>query len=497
MTVKDDIAQTIFDFYADPLGYVLYTFPWGEKNTPLADFPHGPDEWQRDELDRIAKHVLHNLDLKAKNPPEQPDVYQSATASGHDIGKSCLVAWLILWLMSTRPNCRGTVTANTGDQLEKKTWPELSKWHNLAINKDWFKWTATKFYCNLNPDGEANWRVDCVTWSEENTEAFAGLHNAGGCVFTVFDEASAIPDKIHEVAEGAMVDGEAFWWQFGNPTRNTGRFKSCFTGVQREFWKTRHVDSRVVRISNKKKIAQWIKAYGLASDFVKVRVLGQFPAMGDRQFISSVEVQDAQLRELQPDAGAPLVMGVDPARGGKAKAVIRFRQGRDARSIPALKFRGLDNMQLAYEVAAAITMYKPDAVFIDAGQGTGVIDRLKELCYRVTEVWFGSTSTAGDYADNRTRMWADVRDWLPGGCLDGDQELHDDLIAPERRYTGAQGDTIKLESKDQMQARGIASPDDGDALALTFYARVARSDTRTSRARRAQIAEGVEENVIG
>jgi hypothetical protein len=495
MTSKSDIAKYILEnFYADPLGYVLYAFPWGVPGTALAEFPHGPDKWQREEFELMAKSILANLGRKDLGGQLEP--YMSATASGHGIGKSAFVAWIIKFFMDTRPNCRGVVTANTGDQLEKKTWPELNKWHTLSLTRDFCKWTATKFYSLLTPDGEANWRFDCVTWSEENTEAFAGLHNAGSSVVVIMDEASAIPDKIHEVSEGAMTDGEPWWFQFGNPTRNTGRFKACF-GKLRHRWHTRHVDSRSVRISNKKQIDAWIKDYGLSSDFVKVRVLGQFPAMGDKQFISSAEAEAAQKRVIEPDNGAALIMGIDPARFGSAQTVFRFRQGRDARSIPPMKFRGLDNMQIAYHAAGAITKYNPDAVCCDAGNGSGVIDRLRELKYKVHEVWFGGTDRAGDYADNRTAMWADIKDWLPGGMIDGDQELYDDLIGPEKRYTGKQGDTIKLESKAEMEDRGLASPDNGDALALTFAVRVARSDTKASRMRRGRRAEGVDETLFG
>ena len=54
-----------------------------------------------------------------------------AVASGHGIGKSALVSWIILWALSTLPDTRGVVTANTEGQLRTKTWPELAKWHAL------------------------------------------------------------------------------------------------------------------------------------------------------------------------------------------------------------------------------------------------------------------------------------------------------------------------------------------------------------------------------
>lgn len=477
MSAQQRLAEDIFSFQADPLGFILYAFPWGKKNTPLERFPEGPDQWHRDMFTSLAKHTLANLtrlDLKQSLKP-----YYDATASGHGIGKSACVSWVILWLMSTRRHCRGVVTANTKDQLEDKTWAELAKWHNMAINRDWFKWTATKFYCTLETGGEKNWCFDAATWSEENTEAFAGLHNASSAVCVIMDEASSIPDKIWEVGEGAMSDGEGFWFAFGNPTRNTGRFRQCF-GKFRDRWNTRHVDSRTVRITNKEKLAEDIKLYGEDSDYTRVRIKGQFPRGGSNQFISSDLVEGAQTREVVSDVYAPLMMGIDIARFGTAKTVIRFRQGKDARSHPVYKYRGLDNMQAAYRIAELIDKHNPDAVCIDEGAATGTIDRLRELKYKVHAIQFGSTADNPTYYNTRSEIWGRMRDWLVEGCIDGDQELFDDLIGPEYKFAGKDGSAIMLEAKQEMERRGLASPDDGDALALTFAVRVARRDLRTT-----------------
>src|SRR5690606_38633063 len=112
-----------------------------------------------------------------------------------------------------------------------------------------------------------------VPWSERNTEAFAGLHNAGKRIIVIFDEASAIPDIIWETTEGALtdVDTEILWFVFGNPTRNTGRFRDCFDGGKfAHRWRQQKVDSRQVQRTNKKEIEDWIADYGLDSDFVRV-----------------------------------------------------------------------------------------------------------------------------------------------------------------------------------------------------------------------------------
>src|SRR5215831_481107 len=201
----------------DPLAFVMGAFPWGVENTSLEN-EQGPEEWQRDILNKIKFGLL-----------DVNRAIQLAVASGHGIGKSALVAWIILWSLTTCADTKGVVTANTENQLKTKTWAELGKWHHLFIGKAYFKLTATAIY---QPDRERTWRIDMVPWSERNTEAFAGLHNKGKRILLVFDEGSAIPDKIYEVAEGALTDAntQILWCVFGNPTRNTGRFKELFTG---------------------------------------------------------------------------------------------------------------------------------------------------------------------------------------------------------------------------------------------------------------------------
>ena len=225
-----------------------------------------------------------------------------ARASGHGVGKSTVAAWVILWGLSTMPNARVVVTANTDSQLRTKTWPEVTKWLRLMINRDWFKATATAVF-SAQAERERLWRADAIPWSEENTEAFAGLHNKGRRVILIFDEASAIADKIWEVSEGALTDEgtEIIWLAFGNPTRNTGRFRECF-GRFRHRWDCAHIDSRMVEGTNKAQLEQWVRDYGEDCDFVRVRVRGVFPHAGSMQFISS-ELVEAAMSSERENAG--------------------------------------------------------------------------------------------------------------------------------------------------------------------------------------------------
>lgn len=457
---EDDLIGDIGRFASDPYGFVRFAFPWGEPGGPLAD-KTGPDKWQRGVLEAVG------------NGASLETAYQDATASGHGVGKSALVAWLLLWAMSTFEDTRGVVTANTENQLRTKTWAELSKWHRLLINRHWFRLTATAIF-SVQPAHEKTWRIDAVPWSENNTEAFAGLHNEGRRIIVVFDEASAIPDIIWETTEGALTDAntEIYWFAFGNPTRNTGRFKECFNRF-RHRWITRQVDSRTVEITNKAQIAEWVEDFGEDSDFVRVRVKGIFPRAGSVQFISGEIVEDARKRDVETLSHEPLIMGVDVARFGDDRTVFSYRRGRNGACIPWQTFRNLDTMQVAAKVAEAYTIKKPAAIFVDeGGLGAGVVDRLRQLSVPVTGVNFGGKPDRAQTDDGikvrnkRAEMWAFMRAWLKGGAIPDDHELAADLTGVE--YGFDENQAIQLEKKESMKKRGLASPDLGDALALTF-----------------------------
>jgi hypothetical protein len=212
-------------------------------------------------------------------------------------------------------------------------------------------------------------------------------------------------------------------------------------------------------------------------------MLCDFSAAGDNQLISLTDVQQAAQRHLRKDQYdfAAKVLGVDPARFGDDRSVIFPRQGLYAMK-PEI-YRGIDNMALADRVAAYIDRWQPDAVFIDAGNGAGVIDRLRQLHHDVIEVHFGGQASQARFLNKRAEIWFEVRDWLQaGGAVPDLVDLKQDLAAPTYKFTAA--DKIQLESKDDLKGRGLPSPDLGDALALTFAFPVYREHTAVAQAKR-------------
>lgn len=486
---EQKLITDLLQYKYDPLGFALYAFPWGVTGTPLAQMD-GPRDWQKGEFERIGEHLMLDMEKVKIGLPPSP-VYL-AISSGRGIGKSAWLSMVDMWVMSCWIGATSIVTANTEKQLVSRTMAELGKWHTMSINSHWFdksstalrpqKWFGDIVSEQLKIDTQYYY-VDAQSWSEENPDAFAGAHSQiGMCV--QFDEASGIPDPIWQVTEGFFTDLAPLrlWLAISNPRRNTGRFFECFH-KDRAFWQTRYVDSRTVEGVDGGVYQRIADKYGEDHDVTRIEVKGEFPRTGSNQFIGRDVVAKAVARELVDDGGAALLMGVDVARFGDDDSVIRFRRGRDGRTIPPCKYKGLNTMELANECVGLIERFNPDAVFVDGGGvGGGVVDRLKQLGYRIIEVQSGEKAYDSEkYLNKRAEMWGEMREWLGMAHLDNDDGLIDDLTGPE--YSVTVKGQIKLETKDAMKRRGLSSPDDGDALALTFAEKVARSDSHLMRSR--------------
>jgi hypothetical protein len=464
-SLEVELRREVADCYDDPLRFVHSMYPWRQPGA-LQHFD-GPDTWQREFLTRLGQQVRD----RAFDGHSPVSPIRMAVSSGHGIGKSTMAAWLVNWIMATRCDAQGTCTANTFAQLQTKTWASVRTWTKLCLVGDWFTVTSTLMYA---PEDKDKWFCSPQSCREENSESFAGQHSITSSSFYIFDESSAVPDKVFEVAEGGLTDGHPMMFLFGNPTRSQGYFhRACF-GSARSRWDSTTVDSRESAFTNKLHIQEWLEDYGEASDFYRVRVRGLPPAASDLQYISSALVYEAQQREALALEDDPLVCGLDVARGGGDVSVFRFRRGADARSVPAIRLDSNDTTDL---VSRAVRVLEEQhggrrlhTLFVDAtGIGGPIVDRLQQLGHRnVYGVQFGAKAPSSQFANMRAYIWGRMRDWLAFGAIDKTPRLEQDLVGPG--YTHDKQDRVLLESKDKMKSRGVDSPDDGDALAVTFAA---------------------------
>jgi len=482
--VDEALSTAVGDCWDDPELFVMGMYPWG-KPGPLEAY-QGPDVWQGQFLRDLGDKVRGNgFDGVAPVTP-----IRVAVSSGHGVGKSALAAWLVDWIMSTRPNAQGTITANTFTQLSTKTWAQVKKWTALCATRHWFEINDERMYHKLAKD---TWFCTPQSCKEENSEAFAGQHAATSTSFYIFDEDSGVPDIIHEVSEGGLTDGEPMIFRFGNCTRSWGDFHRICFGTGRDRWHPIVVDARQSALTNKTQIDEWEKDYGEDSDFFRVRVKGLPPRASELQFIDLDRVLQAQKRpDIEPFEDEALVAGVDVSDGGLAWNVVRFRCGLDARSIPPIRIPGEavrgDRSAFLAKLADVLTGTfngrKVSMMFVDSAFGAPYVERLKTMGHRnVEEVRFGAPALDDQFDNMRAYMWGRLKDWLLRGTLDPkDMILETDLTGPGYKMT--RQDRIVLESKAEMAKRGVASPDDGDGLALTFAAPV-----RTKKAAKQRILE--------
>jgi hypothetical protein len=458
----DNFAHWIMQFHDDPYEFVLAMYYWGERELAPYD---GPDQWQ----ERVLKGIRDDIRAGKSN-------IRICVSSGHGIGKTALVAWIIHWFMSTHPHPQCVVTANTGTQLTTKTWRELAVWQNRAINGFMFEWTATS-YKYIGAEG--TWFATATKWSANKSEAFAGTHERH--VMMVFDEASGIDDIIWEVAAGAFTSHGGIWLAFGNPTRNTGRFYEAAFGRHRKRWDTYVIDARDAKMRNDELIQEWLEDWGEDSDYFRVRVRGLPPKQGPLQFISGSVVHRAIQRQIDANHISdriPRVMGFDVARQGDDSSVILMRQGRKLLELAdgdyIKRFNIRDITQLCMRVSQLIAENYPDMVFVDGtGIGAGAVDYLRALGHdNIIEVHGGEEALDKKvFINKRIEMWDRMRQWLDGADIPDDPQLEIDLTTPEFAFQ-EKTMKMKLESKDEMKKRGADSPDSGDALAMTFYHQV-------------------------
>lgn len=465
------LAEALAQFYDDPLGYVMFAWPWGE---PGGEFEHetGPDDNQKEFLIALGEEV-RKRGFDGTNPVMPIRMTES---SGHGTGKSAMGGWIASWILDTRPHSIGTVTAGTYTQLESRTWAAICYWKKLSITAHWFDVQASGIYHKQFAD---DWKVLPQTCKEQNAQSFAGQHARASTSWYLFDEASEVPDKIFHTAYGGLTDGEPMMLVWGQMVKNSGEFYRINFGSLAERWNHRRVDSRTSRFTNKDYIAQIEKDYGPESDTFKVRVLGYPPSASELQYIDKARIDAACERIGLGLVDDPLVAGFDVSGGGKAWNVIRFRRGLDGDPLPPIRIPGEQDPDRSQRIGICAELlsdtrhdHKLAAMFVDSAFGAPIVVRLRSMGFtNVYEVNFGAASPDPHYLNMRAYMWGKTKDWLTLGSLPTDdnlpeeQRLRTQLALPGYHVNNA--GKLVIESKQSIQERGEKSPDDADGFCLT------------------------------
>lgn len=463
------LAQELSNFYDNPLGFVMFAYPWGQLGTEL-EHETGPDENQVEFLVSLGKEVRQ----RGFNgmSPVMPILMNES--SGHGTGKSAQGAWICDWILGTRPHSIGTVTAGTFAQLESRTWAAIRYWTKLSVIGHWFDIQARGIHHKKFPE---TWKVVAQTCKEENAQSFAGQHAKGSTSWYLFDEASEVPDKVFHTAYGGLTDGEPMFFAWGQMVRNTGEFYRICFGDLAARWNHRRVDSRTSRFTNKPYIKQIETDYGPESDTFKVRVLGYPPSASELQYIDKARIDAARGRVGFAMADEPLIAGFDVSGGGRAWNVIRFRRGLDGnpKDMKPIRIPGEHDPDRSQRVALCAELLsdrRPGhviaAMFVDSAFGAAIVVRLQAMGFKnVFEVNFGAASPDMHFLNMRAYMWGKCKEWLLlGGLPPDDEKLAAQLGLPG--YHVNNSGKLVIESKADIQARGEESPDDADSFNLTW-----------------------------
>ena len=429
-----------------------------------------PEAWQEDALEAFPHH--QRICMKASK----------------GVGKTALEAWLIWNFLLTRPHPKIACCAINAANLADNLWTELAFWQQKSeLLKAAFTWTKTRIFANDHPE---TWWCSARSWSQsadksQQANTLAGLH--ADYIMFVLDESGGMPEAIMPAASAALSScKEGHIIQAGNPTHLEGPlWRACSS--ERNLWHVVEINAdpdnpkRASRVS-----IEWarqeIQAHGRDNPYVLINVFGQFPPSSLNALIGPDEVAAAMRRVYTPHhvGSAPRILGVDVARFGDDGSVIAARHGIQAMNFE--KRRGLDSIQGAGWVARKWSDWNPDGVFIDdtGGFGAGWIDNLRQLGRAPIGVPFsGAAHDRQRYANKRAEMYFDLVAWIKGGgALPDCPELTAALT--QTSYT-FQRDALILEPKDVIKAKLGYSPDEADALALTFAAPVAAASQQRQR----------------
>jgi len=402
-----------------------------------------------------------------------------AIRSGHGVGKSALLAWLILWFLIARSPAKVPCTAPTGHQLSDILWGEVGKWRR-HLREDLRPLIAIKSDRIDNKETPHECFAVARTARREQPEAFQGFH--GENLLFIVDEASGVDDAIFEVGEGALSTPGAKAVLAGNPTRASGYFYDAFHR-DRAAWAPLHVPCVESDRVAKNYAANMARRYGADSNIYRVRVLGEFPLSEDDAVIPLAWCESAVYRDVAPLEGFRVIWGVDVARFGADRTALAKRRG-NALLAPVKSWRNKDTMQvvglLQAEYDACSDDDRPGEILVDTiGIGAGVFDRLREVGLPARGINVGELpANDARYYRLRDELWWRAREWFEArDCvMPDDPALLAELSLP--KYSFNSDGKVIVESKADMKKRSVSSPDLADAFCLTFAAGVERSARR-------------------
>lgn len=454
---------------------VYIIFPFGQEGTDLEHMK--PYKWQLQEWKRMSDHY--------GNLATRDQTYRLIISSGNGAAKTAFGAMTMLMMMYTQ-RLRARLTANTDPQMKQIVWPEYDVWFRRArFVDDFFEKLGTSIKAK-DPKSAESWRIDTVTWQEQNPASISGLHNKGGMAAYVFEEAAGIPAIIWDYCKGAFTEKDTMklHMAFANSDDPESKFEQ---NMESDMWNSRRIDTRTLEHIDPKEVELWLKEAGgdEDSDDFRVRVRG-LPRKSSKDSIIRLEAVDAALarrHNFDKDTVAefPVILSCDPAWTGGDETTIWYKQGHYKCMLEKFKLNKKEGHthRITYnKLCYWERELRADAVFIDQGEGTALYTLAMDAQkYHWELVSFANSpsdepdSKMSSYANIRAMMYYKTNETLlKGGILDA---RHEAWIEPMRqqlcwtkgtrhRVTGKKLAEPKLDIKERVGK----SPDIADGCVL-------------------------------
>lgn len=481
ITPDEELLELIAEhqYYPERLAMVLWE--WGEGELVGIE---QPDEFQMENFAWLGEEMRKRR-AEFESSGSAPKILD-IIASGRGVGKSADVGMLVTIFMAAWPDAKISVLANTGAQLDTKTWPAIRTWLRRSIVSHWFEINSSIMF---RIGARDSWFCTPITWSLENPQASAGQHNLNSANIFLFDEMSEIPDKIIEIALMGMTTGMAIAIGRGNATLPTGVFADAINGRVPSAshpspfgkWHAQSIDSRNCRFPNKSEINEMVQNYGEDSDIVRIWVRGLPPRGSLQGYFGESLISEARKTRPRGLATDALVASVDFAWGGDDNNKVRFAEGLDAWSIKPIEVPGRETArpEKMIQVLAdamtrnwTVTSGGTKRIAMLFGDGSGICTEVFKGLYTlgITNVmavnWSGIPRDERIFRNIKAQIMSDLRDALIAGLGIDDSE---DLAMDMRELMAVNFLPLQFEKKELIKKRLGRSTDDLDALAMLRY----------------------------
>jgi len=459
------------------------------KNGKLEELSKHPEYWDNKDF-IFGKHITWQqwiTLLAVELATAEGAVSRISVSSGHGIGKSCAMSWVLIWYLFVHKDAQVACTSPSENQMFDVLWKEVSIWIEKVPEpwKSLFDWQSKYIRIKdknaTEQNSENRWFARAKTARKESPEALAGVHGEHVCILV--DEASGVPEAIYETMEGAQTGKSPLVMMFSNHTRLVGYFHESHYR-DKAAWQAftfSSIDSPVV---DEKYVKRIIEKYGADGDEYRIRVLG-LPPMEDMvddegyapilKKSDLVQIERRNLEDPRAFWSSRIIMGIDPAGEGYDKTSWVIRDGFKAQIIHEQKES--NEMKIADITIGLCGLYgiSYDDVYVDMfGVGAKTCLQLAKLGKDINGIDVGDKCDDEDddelYINIRARnYYGRLKKWIrSGGELVKHKEWEEELISVKYARATERNSRIQIMSKKKMKKQGYKSPNHADALMLTF-----------------------------